>query len=464
MKIISLTAENVKKIRAVSISPSGPLVQITGANGSGKSSVLDSIFYALAGGRSLPAEPIRQGEQSARIRLDMGEIVVTRRFTPSGSTLTVEGVNGAKFSSPQKLLDEMAGSISFDPLEFTRLDARSQYDMLRRLVPLDTDVDALDEANRLDFEARTEVGREIKNLQAQIDPALIPPGLPDARIDVDALMKRMSDAAARNAQIQTQRAGRTQTEQRIAADRKRAADLEAETGKEIERVGKQLETDIDYCQKQIQVLQARIETLKTEHAARMEKLTSERAKEILDLRAGADRMALDLGDDTAAPVLEDVEAIRQEIANANLVNAGIVAREGQEITQKRVAEKEAEAAGLTARMDERKAAKAAAIERAVMPIGGLSFGDGVVLYNRVPFAQASSAEQLRVSVAIAMAGNPKLRVLRIKEGSLLDEHSLEMIRNMATDGDYQVWIEQVDTTGKVGIVMEDGLAHQAVAS
>jgi len=101
-----------------------------------------------------------------------------------------------------------------------------------------------------------------------------------------------------------------------------------------------------------------------------------------------------------------------------------------------------------------------AIAAAKMPVEGLGFGDGEVTYNGHPFAQASGAEQLRVSVAIAMAGNPKLRVLRIKDGSLLDSKSLALLEEMADLNDFQVWIESVDESGTVGIVMEDG----AVAS
>ena len=44
MKIVQLTAENVKRLTAVSIAPDGNLVQITGRNGQGKASVLDAIF------------------------------------------------------------------------------------------------------------------------------------------------------------------------------------------------------------------------------------------------------------------------------------------------------------------------------------------------------------------------------------------------------------------------------------
>ena len=91
-----------------------------------------------------------------------------------------------------------------------------------------------------------------------------------------------------------------------------------------------------------------------------------------------------------------------------------------------------------------------------MPVKGLSFGEGEVVFNGLPLNQASDAEQLRVSIAIAMAANPKLRVLRIRDGSLLDERSLAAVATMADTQDYQIWIERVDSSGKVGVHMEDG--------
>lgn len=81
MKIISLQAENVKRLTAVTITPDGNLVQITGKNGQGKTSVLDAIWWALEGAANIQAEPIRKGAEEARIRLDLGEYVVTRTFT-----------------------------------------------------------------------------------------------------------------------------------------------------------------------------------------------------------------------------------------------------------------------------------------------------------------------------------------------------------------------------------------------
>ena len=74
----------------------------------------------------------------------------------------------------------------------------------------------------------------------------------------------------------------------------------------------------------------------------------------------------------------------------------------------------------------------------------------------MPFSQASASEQIRVSLAMAMALNPKLRVIRILDGSLLDAENLALIAEMATEHDFQVWIERVSDTSGVGVVIEDG--------
>jgi predicted ABC-type transport system involved in lysophospholipase L1 biosynthesis ATPase subunit len=96
------------------------------------------------------------------------------------------------------------------------------------------------------------------------------------------------------------------------------------------------------------------------------------------------------------------------------------------------------------------------ITAAKFPLEGLGFGNGAVVYKEIPLSQASSAEQLRVSMAMAMALNPKVRVIRITDGSLLDSSSMKVIDEMANAQDFQIWCEIVDESGKVGIVIEDG--------
>jgi hypothetical protein len=449
MKIIKLMAENVKKIRAVEITPDGPIVEITGANSSGKSSVLDSIFWALSGTTDIPSQPIRKGELKAQIKLDLGEIIVTRRFTALGGTsLTVEAQNGSRFPSPQSMLDELMGKLAFDPLAFSRMKPSDQLETLRGVVKIEVDIDALDvEIEALKRNRSTQL-LGTKSLEARL-AALHPetlPELPDGPIDVLALVQELKTAGETNNANAAERRRRTDVE--IATESKRRA--------------------ADSCLKQavekFEVRQNSIKELEKQIARIQEGATA-------DLR-DAEQVAANMTKDAAEAeeilvalpsIVADIDTreLQIKIQQAQEVNLEVNrAKSIEELTQElnRGTTKTVEIAGnLTGLLAKRELA----ITSAVMPLPGLSFGNKEVLFDGLPLSQAGEAEQLRISVAIAMTANPKLRILRIKDGSLLDDKGMELLRTMATDSDYQIWIERVDTTGKVGIVMEDGNAHVA---
>ena len=123
---------------------------------------------------------------------------------------------------------------------------------------------------------------------------------------------------------------------------------------------------------------------------------------------------------------------------------------------------EAKAKAKTDRLDELTEEKAKRIAAVEMPVDGLGIDtERGVLFNNVPFKQAATGDQTEVSCALGMAANPKLRVLRIKDGSLLDALHMERIRKMAEAGrgrgSYQFWIERVaDADNGVGFYIEDG--------
>ncbi len=103
-----------------------------------------------------------------------------------------------------------------------------------------------------------------------------------------------------------------------------------------------------------------------------------------------------------------------------------------------------------------------ALEAAKFPVSGLTFDESGVLFQGVPLKQASSAEQIRVSLAIGIAMNPSLKFLIIRDGSLLDTRSRELIANMAAKHDMQVFIEAVDESGSMGFVISDGMVQAPV--
>ena len=77
-------------------------------------------------------------------------------------------------------------------------------------------------------------------------------------------------------------------------------------------------------------------------------------------------------------------------------------------------------------------------------------------FEDIPFVQCSAAQRIRVSVAIGLAMNPELRVLLIREGSLLDKKNLALIAKMAEDADAQIWIERVSRGKECQIIIHDG--------
>lgn len=449
MKIIRLLAENVKRIRAVDIHPDGAVIQITGKNGSGKSSTLDCIEYALAGGKHLPTEPIRRGAKSARIKLDLGEVVVTRKFTPTGSTLVVEGANGARFPSPQRMLDDLLGAISFDPLEFSRMDARKQFDMLRSIVKLDVNLDALAGLNKRDFEERTEVNRGAKALRAQADGIIVPAQLEGERVDIDALIAEMESAANHNADIEKRKANRENAAQKILLNRHQAEGFASGEASDAAQITQRAQEAVRALQDQITLIEERAAS----DLARLKLANFHQITRLNDEASDLEQKLLAAGE-LPAPI--DTAAVRLKIEQGRTLNAAIERRQTRRNYEVNAAKLEAKAKALTEAIDAREKVKADAITTAKMPIDDITFGEELVLYKALPFSQASSAEQLRVSVAIAMAANPKLKVLRIKDGSLLDEDGMRLLSEMAEAADYQVWIETVHANGPIAVEMLDG--------
>jgi hypothetical protein len=198
MKIVRFTAENFKRLSLVEITPTGEVVELLGRNGQGKSSVLDAIDVAIRGLEVAPRKPIKTGAEEARIRLDLGELIVTRTFKRKDdgdmtTSLRVESADGVKKASPQTLLDSMIGALAFDPLEFERMDVRRQFDALRAFVP-GVDFDEIARLNREDFERRTAVNRKAKD--AKVSAERIRPAQPDENlgmIDTAALIEKLDE-------------------------------------------------------------------------------------------------------------------------------------------------------------------------------------------------------------------------------------------------------------------------------
>ncbi|MBP8131402.1 MAG: AAA family ATPase [Candidatus Hydrogenedentes bacterium] len=408
MKIIELHVENFKRLKAVTIRPGeNNVVEISGRNAQGKSSAIDAIWAALQGSsalRNTPA-PVRKGAEKAEIRLDLGKYVVTRNWTATGNTyltVTTGGEYKAKLNSPQKLLDNIVGDLCFDPLSFTRLGDKEQADMVMSLLKLE--LADLDRGREDAYEERKAVNRDISRAKAELDGLPKPEeGLPAEPVDLNALLREHEDAL-----------------------------------KETQRLNGVI---------------AKAETLRKQLAEAEEQLR--RAQERTDRL----KVELDAAEtETEKVVYPDVEAIKWRVDAAGETNRKIESARKRGDLESRIAAFANQAEDLTQTIDATYKAKQDRIAAAQMPVVGLSFDleTGRLTLNGVPLKQASRSEQLRVAVVMAMAQHPELRVMRIEDASILDAESMAMLKGLAADNDYQIWMEVVDESGEVGIYIEDG--------
>lgn len=420
MKIIKLAAENVQRLKAVEIIPQGPMIKITGKNDQGKSSVLDSIMFALAGTKSLSEQPIRQGESKANIRLELDDgLIVTRTFTAQNSYLKVETADGSTLKSPQAVLDQLIGKLSFDPLAFAQASPKTQRDWLLQVAPLTVDPDELfaiaglveikdDPLETIHatyqtlFADRTVVNRDLDRAKKLL--ASLPVIEPAQSVSVGALLqvRRQMEAQAK-----------------VAEEHQAQGESLARQAENLQRVCDQLRAELTQAEKDLQLIQIK--------QAQWQPMT--------------------------AP---DFTSIDQRLANADVINRQAQTYEERQKVQAQVTQLQTEADRYTARLQAVRDYQQQLISRASFPIEELGFLDSGVEYRGLPFSQASSSQKLRVSLAIAMALNPTLRVIRVKEGNLLDREHLAIIERMVQDRDYQLWIELVEESGTVGIYIEDG--------
>jgi len=398
MKIIKLKSENIKKLRAVEITPDGNIVQISGKNGQGKSSVLDSILYALAGEKYIPSKPIRDGEKRAEIEIDLGELKVYRSFTEGNTYLKVVTKDGFEINKGQTKLSQMVKNISFDPLEFSRLRPKDQKERLLQLLGID--VSELEKKHAEVYEERKVIGQMGERAKGELETIG----------DIDPENKKLKEVNVSELHVEL-------------------SEIETQ-----EREITQLEKFLSGHEEEIKELESRLQDYKNSY-------TKYKAE-------------LDKAQKTFSPAKKT--ELEEKIESASEVNAKV-----REVTRHTEAKKKVDQLRLeykekTEELKNIQTEKENLLSTVKMPLGGLGVEESGITFDGIPYEQLSTSEKIKVSFSIAMASEPELKFIRVMDGSLLDSESLKVISDMANEKDFQVWMEIVDDSGEVGFYIEDG--------
>lgn len=464
-RIKRLAVENFKRVRVIEIKPGPHATTIGGRNEQGKSSILDAIQAVVGGKRHSPGKPIRLGEDKGRIELETDDFSIVRRFTDGGKTqLEVMTPEGATYKKPQAMLDALLGPF-LDPSRFVKMTPKQQRDELLACCDLgDFDLENSEARERKLADDRLILGRHVKSLRAQHTENLEELGgkkaieaLPDSPEDADQVAGELKTAEELHGLAVTRvtdlaRMNRENIEKTEEAE-KGIGTLE-ET---VDTARSAFESFGDIREREMCELNLKLDEreagLKASHEKGIDLVVD--AKDGHEAARKAREAEIhglkDLHERTKLP---DREEILERLKGLQASNAKIADAAKLKALEARLTEAEGKSDEIDSDIHDIRETRSHALMAGKLPVEGLGFADGIVTVGEIPFDQCSSAQKLQVALNIAMATTGKLRFIRMQDGAFLDDEHLELVRKMAEEHDFQVFIERV---GDADLIIEDGV-------
>lgn len=407
VKITSLELENVKRIRAISLAPGeNGLTVIGGANGQGKTSVLDAIAWALGGEKYRPGVAQRDGSVlPPHLKVTLSNGITVERKGDKGA-LTVTDSTGKR--GGQRLLDAFVEQFALDIPKFLHAGDREKAETLLGIIGVKERLDELTQKEKALYDTRTQIGRDRDRKRNHADSLPLYSDVPDEPISVGDLAQQYREATEINRRNATLREEETRL--------RREYNVLLAEEKELQRAMEQKLEQID--------------------------------------RAATDALnAEDI----------DLTELARQLDSADETNRKIAAN-----TERRKADTAAEA--LSAKYDELsgeietvRAERRALLDGANLPLPGLGIEDGRLTMHGKPWGCMSGSEQLRAATAIVSRLKPECRFVLVDKLEQLDADTLREFGAWAEAQDMQVIGTRVSTGSECSIIITDGAADEPQA-
>lgn len=400
VKIRQLEIENVKRVKAVTLTPTeNGLTVIGGRNGQGKTSVLDAIAWALGGNKLKPSESQRIGSAAPpSIHIELSNGLVVERKGKS-SALHVIDPSGQK--AGQQLLDSFIEKLALNLPKF--MDARNdeKAETLLQIIGVGEQLAVLDRQEKSLYNQRLEVGRIADRKKKHAEEMAWYPDAPAEPVSASELIQRQQAILAKNGENQRKREkeahyNKVLAEAQIAFDRAKAA-------------LKQAEQDC---------------------------VTARKAAE-------------NLQDESTAE-------LEQDIANIDAINTKVRANAEKNRVQAEADELAGQYGDLTQQIESVKDQRMKLLDSADMPLPGLSVQDGELTYNGQKWDCMSGAEQLQVATAIVRKLNPDCGFVLMDKLEQMDPETLAAFGRWLEGEGLQVIATRVGTDDTCSIIIEDG--------
>ena len=407
LKINQLEIENVKRIKAVKVEPAQDGLTIIGGNNrQGKTSVLDSITWALGGDRYRPSCAQREGSViPPYIRITMNNGLVVER-KGKNSDLKVTDPSGKK--AGQQLLNEFIEQLALDLPKFMNSSGKEKAETLLRLIGIGDQVAALEKKEAELYSDRQAVGRIADQKKKYAREQVFYPDAPRELVSPTELIRRQQEILARNGENQ----------------RKRNA--------------------LQQMQEQSEEMDSRIAGMEEQ----LRKMRAEREKIAADIET-ARKTAEELQDESTA----ELEA---DLANVEEINRKVRANLDKDKAEEDARDYERQYNQLTGQITKVREEKAALLDHAELPLPGLSVAEGELIYKGQKWDNMSGADQLKVSTAIVRKLNPECGFVLMDKLEQMDPVTLEEFGEWLTKEGLQVIATRVSTGDECSVIISDG--------
>lgn len=421
VKITSFEAENVKRIKAVQFSPSEDgLTIIGGKNANGKTSVLDSIVYALGGEKYRPKNFNRDGSAvPGKIKIELSNGLIVER-SGKNATLKVADPTGRK--AGQKLLNEFIEPLALNLPKFLNASDKEKGETLLQIIGVGEELSELDKQESLIYSERTLVGRDADKKAKLAEALEYYPDAPEELVSASELIKQQQEILARNGENQRKR----------------------DRVKEITFEKHRIFDEAQRLEEQIAELTARLEERKKAY----EKVSDDEEIAMKD--------AAQLEDESTAEIEEsiaNIEEINRRV-RANLTKANAV-DEAEQLQN--------EYKKLTGDLEAVREQRKALLDSADLPLEGLSVNEGALVYKGQQWSDMSGAEQLIVATAIVRKINPECGFVLMDKLEQMDTDTLAEFSSWLEAEGLQVIATRVSTGEECSIIIEDGTVVEAPA-
>jgi DNA repair exonuclease SbcCD ATPase subunit len=423
-KIERINITNFKGARRVDVIADPTCNEIAGKNEQGKSSTLDAIMAAIAGPKYIKSStPLTHGASKGAIELDLGDLLLKRTFNEKnqdrGGRLKVTATDGTKWG--QREVDALFGTFTFDPLKFSRMRPADQVTALQQLAGQEF----VDQLAQLDGKLegmksrRPELKRDLQRYGA------IPNLKPVEPIDPATTIERIREHEAFDREL-----------------RNRQRDHE-QASHELEQAGQHVLNQ--------QGLIAELEEKLAHARLRLTKLEEDERLMAINVQETRNLCA-------ALPEPEgDLDQLRDELARSTEINSAAAA--WREAERKRDAKRqiERELSDLERDIERTREERVQLQRSAQLPVDGLTWGPDGIALNGVEFSELADSRKLRLSATIGMSVSPNLRIMFIRDGSLLDDDSFAEMVELCREHSYQLWIETVGEGHENALIIEEGV-------